>query len=384
MPIAQKSLKELLKNIIIAIILVFLLLVIKNLLDKKHDSNIQIPSINVTTQKIIPKDQELELIYTGRVAGYKDVDIRSQVTGELQKILYNEGELILEKQPIFVIDPVPFKENIKKAKSNLNDVTQILDFAKNNLNRSETLFSYNAISKEEFEKVKTQYQTSLSNFQKAKADLLIAEKNLTYAEIRSPITGIIGEKQYSEGNLITANSQNVLTKILQIDPVYIYFSYSDKDMSMLRDMRTKKLIDIPKNFEIDIFLENGNKFEHKGKVDYIDSKVNQDTSSIELRAVVANKNYHLLPGEFVKVSLRGIKWKEAITIPDSALLHTSNGVMVYILNNKNIAEIRPVTIGPLTKNGRIITSGLQNGDIIIKTGLIKLRPGAQVSSSDNL
>jgi membrane fusion protein, multidrug efflux system len=313
----------------------------------------------VSVVKTEPKDIPLNYEYSGYTQGLKNVELRAQVGGTLLECKYRQGKIVKQGDVLFVIDPKPYKAAYGQAKASFIEKEA-------EWKRVKTLFTEQAISNKEKDQ-------ALSAYRQAEAYLELARVNLDHTEVRAPVTGISSNENFTEGNLVHPGTDSAyLTTITQLDPLYIYFYIPEDDILQQRKYHNNGIPD-----DLKITVENQ---EHvlKGEVDFIDSIVDTETGTVKARAILSNANNILLPGQFVRLKLEGIVFKNAIVIPDKSIMQGPNGIFVYVVDQDNKASIAPVKLGPLLKEGRVIESGLIKGQQVITDGMIKVVPGKLV------
>ncbi|AZL16070.1 efflux RND transporter periplasmic adaptor subunit [Rickettsiales endosymbiont of Stachyamoeba lipophora] len=341
------------------LVLVIVIIIFTKLWINYNYSN---PSSNynphVTTQTIIPHDVELASDYSGRVTSFKYAEIKPQINGIIIEQVYKEGQYVHKGDILFKLEKESLEAASMKAKSRLQQT-------EHNYQRIKKLFHEKTVSSRE-------YEEALANFQQAEADARTASINLEYTNVTAPINGIAGKAEYTEGNLVLANS-TLLTKVVQLDPCYVEFGYSDQDFltNYLKKISSSGQIN---DLKIALKLDNDELYEHEGSFHFNDSVIDEQTSTIKATAIVPNPANKITPGQFAKVIIKGIKINGAIIIPDQAVMQGSQGTFVYTVNNDNKIIIKPVKLGSLIEQGRMIEHGLESGDRIVTEGMIKIYP----------
>ncbi len=196
--------------------------------------------------------------------------------------------------------------------------------------------------------------------------------DLGYTDVVATISGRIGMRSYDVGNLVGANGQEVLTTITQLSPIYAEFAIPNTDYYLMRGLENARI-------QVEFVLGNGKVYDKLGKLDFVDSVLDAQTSTVKARSIVDNEEHKLLPNEFVRVRLKGFEAQNAITIPQSALLQDSQGSYVYIIKEGK-AKIARVILGQNLRNNQVlIASGLSNGDTLVLNQLSKIREGVPLS-----
>lgn len=327
------------------------------------------PPAAVSVERVTTANVPLTFEYAGRAAGSREVEVRARVNGILTKRLYVEGQPVKQGDVLFEIDPESFTAVQAQAKAVFNQ-------AQADWQRAQSLFKERAISERERDAAR-------SSFEQAKAVLTTAEIDLGYTTVTAPISGVTSQETLSEGSLVTANS-SLLTRISQLDPIYVNFSAPDDEIVSQRRMIADGTITLPENGKLtaEIHFGDGNVYPQHGEVDFTDSIIDQQTGTIRLRAVVPNADNIILPGQFVRVVMKGFSKPNAIAVPDKAIMQGPQGPFVYIVNAESKATIRPVKLGALNGKIRLIESGLADADRVIVEGMIKVRPDAVVAAEE--
>lgn len=323
------------------------------------------PPPAVTVIKVAQGNIPLSYEYAGRVSGSREVEIRARVSGILLERAYQEGQSVEEGAVLFKIDPKPYEAEFANANARFNQ-------AKRDWNRTTALKKDDAISAREYDQAQSAYE-------QAKAAVQTAEINLGYTTVTAPISGVTSSESLSEGSLVTADS-SLLTRLTQLDPVYVYFSSPDMETLMQRREVSEGTLMMPadKKLHAEIRYGDGTAYSELGTIDFTDSIITPETGTVRARAVVPNKENRLLPGQFVRVMVKGLVRPNAIAIPDKAILQGPQGPFVYTVGEDGKAAVKPVKLGALNDNARLIESGLEAGERVITEGMIKVRPGSPV------
>lgn len=335
-------------------------------------------TIEVAQASVVP----VTLEYAARTAGYREVEVRAQVSGILQRRTYEEGRPVKEGQVLFRIDPRPYQAALGQAQGALAQAQARYRQTDRDLRRIRELQTKGFASESELDRY-------ISNFEQAKADVEAARANvqakqidLNYTTVTAPISGMASKEVRSEGSLVAAADpgSSLLTKLTQLDPVYVNFAYPDTEAARLRDGVQSGRLSLPADGKLsaELHFGDGTQYGIDGVVDFTDSFVNTGTGTVNARAVVPNPKNQLIPGQFVRVLVKGITRKNAVTLPERALAQGPRGTFVYVVDKDGIARVRQVTTSQ-TVNGRwVIEAGVDAGDKVIVDGLIKVRPDQPV------
>lgn len=334
----------------------------------------------VQVSKPIKKTFEVWDEYTARVEPLEFVELRSRVSGYLEKIFFKEGQIVKAGDLLFVIDPRPYEASLAAAKASVKEVEARLLLAKTNLERAKDLLKSNAISKEIYDTRESDVLSTEASLLNAQALLKEAELNLEYTHIRAPISGKVSQRMVDPGNLITANT-TLLTTIVNSSIVQVYFEISERDMLRYQNSGLFKEIDVINRkgppVEMTLWGEENKPF--KGELTYFDNRIGSQTASLTMRADIKNPDHYLAAGMFGKIKVRGGKAQEFLVLPEEIIGTDLINRYVLVVNKDGIVEYRPVKIGRLFGKYRAIEEGVTENDDVIFVGLQRAAPGAKVT-----
>jgi len=322
--------------------------------------------------------------YPGRLDAVDMVEVRARVSGYLQSVHFKDGTEIGKGDLLFVIDPRPYQAELDRAEANLRQAQTRLELTANELARAERLVKSKTISEEEADtrsKAKREAEAALES---ARASVAAAKLNIEYTHITSPITGRIGRKLITEGNLVNGNQgvSTLLTTIVSLDPIYCYFDPDERSVlkyqQLIREGKGENIRDGKEVCELELANETG--YPHKGVLDFMDNRVDPSTGTLRIRGVFPNPgpNRFLQPGFFARVRVPGSTKYRALLIPDQAVGTDQGQKYAYVVNDRDEVEYRQVKLGPSTDGLRIVREGIQAGDWVVVDGLMSIRPGAKV------
>jgi len=317
----------------------------------------------------------------GQAAGFRETEVRSRVSGILLKRLYREGQEVKEGDPLFQVDPEPYKAALDQARGALRQQEAAVARAKNDLERIEPLFKENAVSRKDYDDARSAFESAAAAVDAAGAKVKEAELNLGYTLVRAPIAGIASKETRSEGSLVaTSGDASLLTTIAQLDPLYVNFSYSESEKLAYEDAIKAGRMAAPttKRVEARAKLADGRDFAGIGYVDFADSRVDPKTGTIRARAEFPNPKGEILPGQFVRVAIDVGTFTNALAVPERAITQQQATRLVLVVNDRNVVEPRPVTLGMRLGGEVLVYAGVKPGDRVIVDGLFKARPGAEV------
>ena len=346
---------------------------------EQPQQEMEIPLVNAT--KAITLDIPWDKEYPAQVAGSLEIEVRAQVSGILKERLYTEGEFVNKDDVLFVIDPQEYQIALKRAQASLEQVKTEVQRTKRDYIRNKDLIKDNAVSQKDYDDSLSAYEKAQANYKAAKSEVDDAQRNLGYAKVKAPISGIARKENHSVGSLISVNGENsVLTTMVQINPLHINFSIPSKQLYQLKDSVEQDRMSLNDDISVDVLI--GDKvYPYSGKIVFFDSAEDPLTSAVAIKVEVENPEdkRELNPGQFVKVRIKGVMFKNAVLIPQSSLIESPNGTVVYVVNtsNNNIVEAVPVS-AEIKDSVAIISDGLKGGEIVISGGTLKVAPGMPV------
>lgn len=349
--------------------------------DKPASSAQVRPPVPVVVAEAKLTDVPLTTEMVGETAGYREIEVRSRVNGILLERTYVEGQPVTAGQELFLIDPAPYKVALEQAKGALAQEQARFNKARADRDRIIPLFKRQVVSRKDYDDTIANYEAAIASRQAAQATVKEAELNLSYTQVTAPIDGMASKSSQSEGSLISTNANSsLLTTITQYNPLYVNFSYSEQDRLNFETSVRKGLIEAKDttNWRTHIRLADGSVYPQAGKLNFSDNRVDPQTGTIRARAIFDNKEGVLLPGQFVRLTIDlGIR-KNAIVVPDRAIVQSQADRMVMVVDGDDKVVPRPVRLGPAIAEGVLIESGLDAGERYIVEGLMKARPGSIV------
>lgn len=322
--------------------------------------------------------------YVGRFLAIDEVSVRARVSGYLDKIHFTDGQMVKQGDLLFTIDPRPFKIAVDQAKANLALAKANLEFATTDLERAKTLLqdrNSTAISRQTFDQRTQSQKTAEASVQSQEAALNSAQLDLSFTELRAPVSGRIGDRRVSVGNYVTGGtgaSPTLLAVIVSTDP--IRFEFTIDEASLLRYTR-RKGADL-KGDAVQLKLIDDKDFSHTGTLDFVNNVVDRETGTIRARAIVPNPKDLFRPGMFARIRLAGSDPYEALVVPDVAVGTEQVKKFVYVVNADNSVVQKTVELGPLSDGQRVIRSGLSPDDKVVVNGLMRVRPGVKVTPKE--
>lgn len=350
---------------------------------KKNDSQNAMSNKpqDVSVLELKSENIPLNFEFSARAQGSKETEIRAQVSGILLKRNYVEGSKVEEGSVLFQIDPKPYELALNQANAHLAQAKAQYTNAKTQWKRTEELFKEGFASAKTRDEALANMESLNASVQLAQAEVDTAKLNLDYTTVTAPISGITSMEAQSEGSLISATG--ILTKIVQVDPIYVIFSLSENELISFRNMTEKGLIKNPENkteVVAKIKFSDDSMYEHDGTINFINPTIDEATGTVKLRAVFPNPDNKVKPGQFLRLNMGGLTRINAVSVPKESVMQEAGGSYVYRVNDKNEVELATVKTGLTTQDGKwIIDEGLNVGDKVITNSLLKLRQGVKVN-----
>jgi RND family efflux transporter MFP subunit len=338
------------------------------------------PEVNVApvVEKRIQEWDE----YTGKLEAVETVEVRPRVSGYIDKVAFTEGKLVKEGELLFIIDPRPYRAERDRAAAEVKRLKTAEDLAHIERARVQRLRASGAVSQEELDERDSTVAQAEANYAGAEAALEVAELNLSFTRVTSPINGRVSRAIVTRGNLVTGgnNGGTLLTSVVSMDPIYLYFDGDEQAYlrynELAREGDRKSSRDAPNPVRVGLANEDG--FPHVGKMDFVDNQVNPQTGTIRARAVLSNPDGFFTPGMFAKVQLLGRNEYPALMIVDRAVNTDQNRKYVFVVGGGNKIEYRRVELGRVTDGLRVVRKGLKPGEVIVVDGAERVHPGLEV------
>jgi RND family efflux transporter MFP subunit len=309
------------------------------------------------------------------------------VSGYLDKVHFKDGQIVKQGDPLFNIDRRPFETAAAQARATLAQARANLAFTESDLTRASQLVRDRTITEQAFEQRTQAKRVAEASVAAQEAALRQAELDLQFTELKAPVTGRIGDRRVSEGNLVTGGTggnTTLLATIVSIDPIRFEFTFDEA--SFLRYERLSKegkdVASRSAGVAVSVKLIDEAVFGHTGKMDFVDNVIERASGTIRGRAVLANPNGVFTPGMFGRVRVPGSPPYEALLLPDSAIASEQVRKFVFAVDGENTARTKYVTLGQLAGNLRVIKDGIGPDDRIIVNGLLRARAGAKVTPQE--
>jgi membrane fusion protein, multidrug efflux system len=321
--------------------------------------------------------------YQGWVEAVDSVEVRARVNGYLDSIHFKDGAEVKKGDLLFVIDPRPYQADLDRAEADLLQAQTRFDLASNDLARAQRLLKAKAISEEDADSRAKAERTAAAAIQSARASVEMAQLNMEYTSVKAPISGRIGRKMITEGNLVNGNQgeSTMLATIVSLDPIYCRFDADEQSILKYQQLARQGQQENLRGgkWSCEIALANETGFPHKGVLDFVDNQVDPTTGTLRVRGVFANPDRVLQPGFFARVRVPGSAPYQALLIPDLAVGADQDQKFVLVVDGQDTVQYTPVKLGPLIDGWRVVREGLHTNDWVVVNGLMSVRPGAKVS-----
>ncbi|WFS61549.1 efflux RND transporter periplasmic adaptor subunit [Pseudodesulfovibrio thermohalotolerans] len=313
--------------------------------------------------------------WVGQISAHETVDVRARVAGFLIERKFDEGRAVKKGDLLFVIDPKPFKEELKQAQSGLEYNQALYDKASKDLKRFKKLFNEGVVSRDEFESYQTQAATYQAQLADNKAKVENARIQLGYTKIYSPINGVIGRVQVDVGNLVGQGENTLLATISTTDPVYVSFSVSESDyIRAMRDKKARGAGEMP----IRMILADGGEYNQPGRFDMVDPTIDPKTGTLGIRVLFPNPDNMLKPGQYAKVRVRVSNHSDAVVVPVQAIMDVQGMKSVFLVDPDGTIRNQPVKLGSESMNLAVVAEGVKAGEMLLSEGINRVKPGMKI------
>ncbi|SEJ67719.1 membrane fusion protein, multidrug efflux system [Paraburkholderia tropica] len=330
--------------------------------------------VEVTVTTVAPHDTPVDFEFTAQTQSSREVQIRSRVDGFLDRRMYVEGSLVKVGQTLFQMDPKPFEAALRTAQGQLAQQQARLEVAKANLARVRPLAQENALSKKDLDDAIGNEKQSRAAVIAAQGEVDTAELNLSYTTIKSPLNGLSSFARQQDGSYVTSTQNGLLTYVYQLDPMWVNFSISENQQLRYRDQIAAGTLRFPANraFAVSLQLADGSVYKGRGAIDFANPAFNTETGSFLVRAVFANPDGTLRPGQFVRARVSGAIRPNAILVPQRAVLQGAKSHFVWVVNKDDKASQRVVEVGEWHGNDWFVLDGLKDGERVVVDGAIRV------------
>ena len=366
--------KKVLLIIIIALIAIgfrFVTSSIGGMMKQKARLNVAPP--NVVVQQIEENNVIRTFDAPGRVVSKYQVSIMARISGYLQKSFFKEGDYVKAGETLFLIEPAEYQNASNVAGANIQNIKAQLAYANKQLARAEELVRQDYIAKAKYDEILANRDALQAQLSAAQSNYKDTNRNLSYTRVKAPVDGRIGIIDVTVGNYVTPSSGS-LTTINSTNPIYVTFPLSSEDYAAISSIDKKA----DARRKVELFFQNGDKYELNGVQDFLDNKVDQTTGTVTLRATFQNPNNKLLHGEFVNVRLFANNPVKVPVVPIVAVQENQEGKYVYTIDNKGLPKLTYIKTQGQSGDNWIVKDGLKHGDKVIVEGILKVTPGSPV------
>ena len=328
--------------------------------------------VPVTVAAVVQRDVPVDLQGFGSVEAYSSVGVKAQAAGILQTVHFTQGQFVQAGDMLFTIDPRPYEAALRQAQAMLARDTAQAKNARREANRVAELLKRGAATQDENETARTTAEAMEATAQADQAAVEVAQIQLDYCYIRSPIDGRTGSLLVNQGNLIKV-SDVPLVMINQIQPIYVTFSIIQQELPQIQHYQQQHPLPVR------TIIPHQEQNPVQGELTFIDNTVDPTTGMIRLRATFSNSDQRLWPGQFVNVVITVTTQRRVIVAPSQAIQPGQQGSLAFVVKDDMTVQQRAVTTGRLLDGGIIVTSGLQPGEVVVTDGQLDLRDGSRVT-----
>ncbi|WP_315757953.1 MULTISPECIES: efflux RND transporter periplasmic adaptor subunit [unclassified Bradyrhizobium] len=330
-------------------------------------------AVRVSTVLVQKTDFPVFLTGLGTVQGFNTVQVRTRVDGQIDKIAFTEGQLVNEGDLLVEIDPRPFQAALDQAKAKRAQDEANLNNANLDLQRTTKLGEFATRQQQDTQRATVAQLTA----QIAADDAAIAnaQTQLSYTQVKAPISGVAGLRQVDIGNIVNASTQTGIVSIAQIEPIAVIFTAPEEQLPYINEAQKVAAL------KVIAFTTDGRKQLAEGKLMVVNNQVDTSSGTIRLKAVFDNKDHVLWPGQSVSTRLLVRTLKDATVVPDDAVQHSTNGLYSYTVSPDNKAELRKVKVGVSIDGRTVVEEGLTPGQQVITGGQFKVQPGSVVTTA---
>jgi membrane fusion protein (multidrug efflux system) len=338
----------------------------------------QMPPVEVGALEVNPRSLALTLEHAAQLRGVREVEVRARVSGILLKRMYQEGARVKEGDLLFRIDPAPFQAVVAKARADMGVQQANVQNTRRERDRIVPLYDQRLVSLRDRDNAIAAYESAAASLAATEAALKSAQLDLSYTDVRAPISGLTSREARSEGSLVTAGGDSsLLTYIVQSDRLYVQFAVPQAEAASIREANTKPTDSSP-GVTVDVLDTGGKVLAQGARVEFISPAVGDATGTVEVRAVLENAASNFLPGQVVRAKVNGVNLAGSLVIPKRAVMHGVQGSFVWLIGAGDKVEFRPVQLGATADNNVVVDDGLKAGERIVVDGVLKVQPGAVV------
>jgi RND family efflux transporter MFP subunit len=355
------------------------------------------PAPEVTVAPAIDRDVTDWDEFTGHFEAVQTVEVRPRVSGFIQHVSFPEGATVKQGDVLLTIDPRPYEAEVARAEAMLEQAKTRASLASQELERAKRLSNTQAISREELDARTSSVDEAAAAIRASEAALRNAKLNLEWTVVRAPISGRVGRAEITAGNLVQAGSPSasLLTTIVSLDPIYVYFDTDEQaylkfvnaggekqipPSGRFRSPRAERVARDDHSRAVQVGLTNEVGFPHNATLDFVDNRIDRTAGTIRMRAVLRNADGQFAPGLFARIRLPGGNHHAATMVQDQAIGTDQDRKFVLVLKPDSTLEYRPVGLGRVVEGLRVVQSGLKAGEQVVINGMLRVRPGMKVTA----
>lgn len=332
----------------------------------------------VTVAQALTRQVSDSAEFTGRLQAVNTVQVQPRVGGFINSVHFQEGALVHKGDVLFQLDPRPYQAEVDRLSANQAQAKAALSLAETNQRRAAMLLAQHAVAQQEADSQDTAEQSARAQLAASTAALAAARLNLDFTQVRSPIDGRVSNARVTPGNLVT--SSDVLTSVVSVNPVYVYFDVDEQTWLKLDHLRSGAAkAGRSARIEAAMGLADESGHPHEGRLDFVDNQLHTGSGTMRLRAVFDNADGLYTPGLYARVQLQSGQTRSRVLVDDRAIGTDLGNQFVYVVGKDRKVQYRKVDTGALFHGLRVIESGLGANDVVIVNGLQRVRPGAEVN-----
>ncbi|MDJ0936307.1 MAG: efflux RND transporter periplasmic adaptor subunit [Kiloniellales bacterium] len=351
--------------------------------EEKKQAALPPPPPKVVLAEVSQETVPIVLQASGTIKAVKNVKIIPRVSGYIFERYFTEGTFVDQDDPLYLIDPRPFEDRLQRLQEQLKGQEASLEFWQSEEKRYSKLAKQGAGSVEDAEGARAKFLTTQADIAATKVEIRNAELDVSYTRINAPFHGRIQQTLINVGNLVQAQ-QDVLTSLVMMDPIYVTFRLSRSQVFEIQKLRRGGQAFEVKDMIVEVVLPDGQLFQKKGKVDFVSTEIDPSTDSVTVRGILDNpknnelSDFDLFPGQYVPVRLTIGEQREALVIPQTAVVETQAGRHVYVVGQDNKAELRMLKLGATHGTKWVVSEGLKAGEHVVAEGVQKVKSGVEV------
>ena len=337
------------------------------------------PPPEVTVAQALSRKVSDSAEFTGRIQAVNTVQVQPRVDGFVEAVPFQEGALVHKGDVLFQLDTRPYQAEVDRLSANQAQARAELSLAETNQRRAVMLLAQHAVAQQEADRQDTAEQSARAKLAASTAALAAARLNLDFTQVRSPIDGRVSNARVTPGNLV--NSSDVLTSVVSVNPVYVYFDVDEQTWLKLDHLRASaKQAGHSARIEASMGLADEAGHPHLGRLDFVDNQLHSGSGTMRLRAVFNNADGIYTPGLYARVQLQSGPAQSRVLVDDRAIGTDLGNQFVYVVDKDHKVQYRKVDTGPLFHGLRVIDSGLAANDLVVVNGLQRVRPGVEVNA----